>query len=170
MYSVITPAVVIRPILSGVSVNFNAPSAPAVMATGTLVAGSAYSVMTPAVVIFPMARTAVNHKAPSGPVVMLPGKLLPAGPGGKTYSVKAPAVVIRPILLAPYSVNHSAPSGPEVMARGMLFAVGTAYTVKVGVCAHSDGSVDEMAAVQRRIQALFFFVWFDLSNGSPLLR
>jgi len=42
---------------------------------------------------------------------------------GTTYSVIAPLVVIRPILLrpSPDSVNHRAPSGPAVDPFGRLF-------------------------------------------------
>ncbi len=43
------------------------------------------------------------------------GPLPDAGVG---YSLIAPAVVIRPILLEPFSVNQSAPSGPAVMPAG----------------------------------------------------
>ena len=35
-----------------------------------------------------------------------------------------PAVVIRPILLPPFSVNQRLPSGPAVMPVGSLLAVG----------------------------------------------
>ena len=43
---------------------------------------------------------------------------------GIENSVNAPAVVMRPILLAPSSVNHSAPSGPAVISCGLAVAVG----------------------------------------------
>ena len=43
--------------------------------------------------------------------------------------MKAPLVVIRPILDARYSVNHNAPSGPGMMTRGELLGVGTVYSV-----------------------------------------
>jgi hypothetical protein len=71
-----TPAVVIRPILPP-SVNHSAPSGPAVMPWGKLLAvGIINSVMTPAVVIRPILLPvfSVNHSAPSGPAVM------PSGP------------------------------------------------------------------------------------------
>jgi hypothetical protein len=48
---------------------------------------------------------------------------------GTGYSVITPAVVMRPILLPPYSVNQSAPSGPAVIDCGSLLAVGTGYSV-----------------------------------------
>src|ERR1700720_2058491 len=47
------------------------------------------------------------------------------------YSVIAPSVVTRPILLATLSVNQSAPSGPVVMPAGPLTGVGTTYSVNV---------------------------------------
>src|SRR5262249_4108001 len=58
----------------------------------------------------------------SGPAVIPRGKLFGVSP--VAYSLMAPAVVIRPILLPRNSVNHSAPSGPTVMPSGSLFAVG----------------------------------------------
>jgi len=51
----------------------------------------------------------------------MPRGRLPRDASGN--SVRAPAVVIRPILLADCSVNHSAPSGPAVMKPGLLPAV-----------------------------------------------
>src|SRR5262249_19385769 len=48
----------------------------------------------------------------------------PAGMGGSGYSVMAPFIVMRPILLALDSVNHSAPSGPEMISVAPLFGVG----------------------------------------------
>src|SRR5512142_562116 len=69
--SVITPAVVIRPILlPSASVNQRAPSGPAVMPAGALFGvGTANSVITPAVVIRPilLSLISVNQRAPSGP-------------------------------------------------------------------------------------------------------
>ena len=64
---------VIRPILPLPSVNHSAPSGPAVINWGLLVAvGTGNSVMTPAVVIRPtlLPTSSVNHSAPSGPAVM----------------------------------------------------------------------------------------------------
>lgn len=70
-YSVNVPAVVTRRILLPIpSANYNAPSDPAAMPTGTLrEVGIAYSVIVPAVVIRPIlfAPGSVNHSAPSGP-------------------------------------------------------------------------------------------------------
>src|SRR5215469_5108229 len=43
---------------------------------------------------------------------------MPTGPPGTGYSVRSPAVVIRPILLPNSSVNHSAPSGPATIRLG----------------------------------------------------
>jgi hypothetical protein len=49
---------------------------------------------------------------------------------GTTNSlVKAPAVVMRPILLPAPSVNHSAPSGPATMLSGKLLGVGIVNSV-----------------------------------------
>src|ERR1700722_14285006 len=54
-YSVISPAVVMRPIFPlKVSVNHRAPSGPAVIPKGSLLDVAEYSVMTPAVVIRPI--------------------------------------------------------------------------------------------------------------------
>src|SRR5262245_47220355 len=76
-YSVITPAVVIRPILLvPVSVNQSAPSGPVVIATVPLLASKGYSVITPAVVIRPiLLAVSVNQSAPSGPAVIPEGLL-----------------------------------------------------------------------------------------------
>src|SRR6266853_1428943 len=72
--SVITPAVVMRPILLAFcSVNHRAPSGPVVMIWGSLLAvGIGNSVITPAVVMRPilLALCSINHSEPSGPVVM----------------------------------------------------------------------------------------------------
>jgi hypothetical protein len=120
--SVMTPVVVMRPILPGKpdSVNHSAPSGPAVMPDGLpRVVGIGNSVMRPAVVMRPILLAtkagSVNHKAPSGPDVMLEGRLLAVGTGN---SVITPVVVMRPTWLVPFSVNHSAPSGPVVMTSG----------------------------------------------------
>src|SRR5579864_3147677 len=75
----------------------------------------------------------VNHNAPSGPAVIPRGSTLLKV--GKGYSVIAPPVVIRPILLPapmlPYSVNQSAPSGPAVIPWGEDWAVGSGNSVIV---------------------------------------
>ena len=80
----ITPAVVIRPILlAAISVNHSAPSGPAAMPAGSLsVVGIANSVMAPAVVIRPILLPlySVNHSAPSGPAAM-PGTAAGVGTG-----------------------------------------------------------------------------------------
>lgn len=127
-YSMMVPAVVIRPILLPLpSVNHNAPSGPAVMPAGELFAvGTGYSVITPAVVIRPILPPfSVNQSAPSGPAVIPVGPLFGVGKG---YSVKLPDVVTRPILLPLSSVNHSAPSGPAVISSGSsLRPVGSGY-------------------------------------------
>jgi len=74
VYSVMTPAVVILPILPAViSVNHRLLSGPTVMENGPLFAvGVAYSVTTPAVVIRPilLSPLSANQSAPSGPAVM----------------------------------------------------------------------------------------------------
>ena len=118
--SVITPAVVIRPILSGRnSVNQRFSSGPAAIPYGLLLAvGTGNSVMTPAVVIRPMLlpNHSVNHRFPSGPRVMADGRLFAVG---MWNSVTTPVVVILPMLLLVPSVNHSAPSGPVVIPNGV---------------------------------------------------
>src|SRR5258708_6341886 len=91
--SVITPAVVMRPIATLVSVNHSAPSGPAVMLLRSLNPGVGIgnSVITPAVVIPPilLAAFSVNHNASSGPVVLLQGPPSPVGTGN---SVKVTAI------------------------------------------------------------------------------
>src|SRR5580658_3687672 len=73
-YSLMTPAVVIRPTwLRPSSVNHSAPSGPAVMPKGELPAlGSGYAVRLPEVVMRPIlfAASSVNHSAPSDPSAM----------------------------------------------------------------------------------------------------
>src|ERR1700693_1047371 len=75
--SVITPAVVIRPILfAEISVNQRFPSDPAAIPTGKLPAvGMENSVISPAVVIRPILsslddKKSANQRFPSGPAVM----------------------------------------------------------------------------------------------------
>src|SRR5437773_5418334 len=109
-------------------VNQSAPSAPVVIRLGAVTSGPVgCRVKTPPVVIRPRAPSLPNQRAPSGPSVIAEGPL--ANSGGRTYSVTAPDVVIRPIFLACSSVNHRAPSGPAVMSVGPLRAVGTGYSV-----------------------------------------
>src|SRR5260370_41535911 len=48
---------------------------------------------------------------------------------GIANSVTTPLVVMRPILLAPFSVNHRLPSGPAVMPAGLLVSVGVGNSV-----------------------------------------
>ena len=99
-YCVITPATVIRPMLSlPGSVNHSAPSDPVVMLKGMGVGYpvSGYIVAAPAVVIRPIplySPVAVTHSAPSGPAVM---PLRERSWLGSRYSVITPAVVIRPM-------------------------------------------------------------------------
>ncbi len=85
--------------------------------------------MTPAVVMLPMSPELlndVNHNFPSDPTAIPYGwKLLV----DMAYSVNAPLVVMRPILLAAVSVNQSAPSGPVTIDCGLLPGVGTGYSV-----------------------------------------
>ena len=75
--SVITPAVVMRPILFfEVSVNHIAPSGPLVIPSGNAATvGSAYSVTVPLVVVRPtlLMLFSVNHNAPSGPLAISNG-------------------------------------------------------------------------------------------------
>ncbi len=63
--------------------------------------------------------TQPSRPTTSGPVAMSTGDKKAVGrpgtPATSGNSVIAPSVVIRPILLAPFSVNHSAPSGPEAI-------------------------------------------------------
>ena len=79
--------------------------------------GSAYSVITPAVVIRPilLPLDSVNHSAPSGPAVMSARNASGVGSG---YSVSWPSLVSRPIALPRSSLNHSAPSEPSTMSVG----------------------------------------------------
>src|SRR6266496_3256808 len=98
--SVTTPAVVMRPILlASYSVNHRLPSGPAVMSKLRVVEGKGNSVKTPAVVILPilLAPDSLNQRLPSAPAAIPSGVLLEVG---MEYSVTAPAVVTRPILLA----------------------------------------------------------------------
>src|SRR5688572_22678063 len=133
--SVMSPLVVIRPILPPSSTNQRWSSGPAVMPCGRLppANGTTNSVMTPAGVIRPICAVldSVNHRLPSGPATMSAGPtgMLP-GATGSVYSVTTPVVVMRPILLLLLpsrisSVNHSASSGPAVMPTGALDAVGS---------------------------------------------
>src|ERR1700758_4942394 len=72
--SVITPAVVIRPILlPAFSTNHRLPSGPAVIPSGdALAVGIGYSVIVPDVVMRPIlfADRSVNQRAPSGPAAI----------------------------------------------------------------------------------------------------
>src|SRR5580700_8069761 len=92
-------------------VNHSAPSGPVVIPSGSSASGTGYVVITPLVVIRPIAlpNKLVNHSAPSGPTVICCGKLMRES----AYLVTCPLVVILPIDPRP-SVNHSAPSGPTV--------------------------------------------------------
>jgi hypothetical protein len=70
-YSVIEPAVVMRPILPISSVNHRAPSGPAAIPIGEeLWEGSGNSLTTPDVVIRPMVPFSVNQSAPSDPAAI----------------------------------------------------------------------------------------------------
>src|SRR5258706_11976530 len=77
--TIVETSTLARPILLAfASVNHSAPSGPAVMPLGPLLAvGIGNSVMPPAVVIRPILplKYSVNHKAPSGPVAMEAGEL-----------------------------------------------------------------------------------------------
>src|SRR2546426_7013076 len=91
--SVITPAVVILPILFAFSSsNHKFPSGPAVIPAGPGgPVGIENSVITPAVVIFPILfpPNSVNQRLPSGPAVIRVGKLAAVGTG---YSVNVTPV------------------------------------------------------------------------------
>ena len=92
-------------------------------------AGRAYSVIDPDVVILPilLVPNSANHRFPSGPVVIMYGLL----PAGSAYSVTDPDVVILPILLLLVTlVNHRLLSGPTVIPNGPLPA-GNPYSVTV---------------------------------------
>src|SRR5436309_1598017 len=89
-----TPAGVIRPILPAVdSVNQRAPSGPAAMPPGLLLAvGTVNSVMTPAGVIRPilLPMVSVNQRFPSGPATM-PAALLNTIGSGNSVRMAASA-------------------------------------------------------------------------------
>src|ERR1700686_299935 len=97
--------------------NQSAPSGRVAMPIGPLAGmgpGVEDSVTAPGGVMRPiLLAESVNQSAPSGPATMPPGLLAGLGMG---YSVIAPAVGMRPILLRTTSVNHNAPSGPAVMS------------------------------------------------------
>src|ERR1700690_4010358 len=102
----------------------SAPSGPVVSRSASLLDPETLkTVTTPDVVMRPKPRLLVNHKAPSGPA------MIPDGPVTWGYSVMAPAVVIRPILLPLSSVNHKAPSGPATISSAKAPGVGIGYSV-----------------------------------------
>src|SRR5262245_17306922 len=72
----------------------------------------------------------VNQRLPSGAAAIPRGRLPRVGTG---YSVKAPRVVSRPMLLPKNSVNHRLPSAPAVMPLGLPKTFGTSYSVMVPV-------------------------------------
>src|SRR5438093_12561081 len=79
------PPGVMRPILlPSASVNQRAPSGPAVIPTGELLAGIANSVRAPVGVMRPilLPPSPVNQRGPSGPAVILTGRALAGGRGG----------------------------------------------------------------------------------------
>ena len=123
-FSVITPAVVIRPIWFRTgSVNHSAPSGPAVISPGELAGlGMGNSVICPLVVILPILPfCSVNHSAPSGPAIIPPGWLLAVGIGNSVKVGMLPRIqgrVNRIILPAQHSVAHMLPSGPVAILRG----------------------------------------------------
>ncbi len=84
MYSVISPAVVMRPTLPvELSLKYTAPSGPAAMSpANALAVGSGYSSIWPSVVMRPILspRPSVNHSAPSAPLTMSIGNA-PCGSG-----------------------------------------------------------------------------------------
>src|SRR5579864_4119247 len=97
---VTAPDGVISPILfEPDSVNHTLPFGPAAICPGVEPVGSEYSLTAPLVDTWAI---------PFGPLAAT----------GSVYSWKAPAVVIRPTLLALNSVNHSASSEPTVIPRG----------------------------------------------------
>src|SRR5262249_26051589 len=116
---VMTPEVVIRSMLAKLaSLNHRLPSGPAVMPPREKSAAFAVAgkfVTAPAVVMPPIEPSAVlDHRPLSGGVVIELGWLTPV----PTNVVTDPAVVIRPIWLAPVLANHRAPSGPAVIPVG----------------------------------------------------
>ncbi len=146
--SVMTPALVIRPILLALlSVNQRLPSDPAAMAFGPLAAPIENSVMTPAVVIRPilLPLLSVNQRFPSGPAAMPYGKL-PAV--GIVNSVTPPVVVIRPILLPALSVNQRLPSGPAAIPMGLLpAATGDSATEPAALATRSPATTPPVTPV-----------------------
>src|SRR5579862_2049020 len=116
-YSVITPAVVMRPMLEadpGFScVNHIVPSLAAVIpaTTESVQLGRGYRVVAPAVVMRPIRQGLANHSVPSDPTARGDSGKVAAG-----YEVMVvPGVVMRPIKPVA-SVNHSDPSGPVTIA------------------------------------------------------
>ena len=95
---------------------------------------------------------------PSGPAAMPNGSPPAVGTGN---SVTAPAVVIRPIWLAPCSANHSAPSGPVAMILGPVPDVGTVYSVMV--CANA-GEIGRAAVTKSSAAA-----GSTPRNGTPMV-
>src|SRR5579859_2027331 len=112
--SVITPAVVIRPMLMP-HLNQRLPSGPLTIPPGEHPGEIGYSVITPDVVALPIfcVEYSVNHRLPSGPVVTV---LPPMPPEGKGYSVMTPAFVI--LAIWANSTNHTLLSGPRVNPVG----------------------------------------------------
>src|SRR5260370_3793434 len=117
-YSVMAPAVVLRPILLEFgSVNQRLPSGPAVIHQAAP-DEPRYSVMVPPGVIRPIPGppVSVNHRLPSAPAAIDTGRTgLPPRYGESANSVMAPVGVIRPILWPKSSVNQRLPSGPVAM-------------------------------------------------------
>lgn len=136
--SVITPSVVMRPILPlPVSVNQSAPSGPAAIALGSLpdVRPLVNSVITPSVVIRPMTAGLLptNQRFPSGPAVMSHGS---PGVRPTSNSVAKPPGDTRAIAPSPpASATQTLPSGPAVIPRGPLpsRAPGKSVTTADGV-------------------------------------
>src|SRR6266508_2691638 len=116
--SVITPAIVIRPIRSPPA-NHRYLSGPDVIAHGPLLAkGRVNSVMAPVGVIRPtfMRSASVNQRFPSGPEVIAHGPLWNVGMANSALST--PAVLMCRTLFPPCSANQRFPSGPLPIPMG----------------------------------------------------
>src|SRR5207248_1795118 len=117
VYSLETPAVVIRPaLLRLLSANQSNPSCPTVMPSG------------PAKLLELMRTTlfsaaSLAHMFPSDPSVTSVGEAEVRG-----ISVMPPAVVARPSLLLLDSANQRRSSGPAAMPSGWLSTVGIVYS------------------------------------------
>src|SRR5258706_15897659 len=130
-----------RPTLPTASVNHIAPSGPAVISVGPLLAvGVGNRLVLPPVVMRPIAFTFVvkssyvNHRLPSGPAEM-PFRKSSSLPGPRMVNrVIVPEGGIRPILdeeFVPSRVNQRLPSGAVAMSSGVPLLIGTRKVVNL---------------------------------------